>query len=256
MALIRIQTSIPRAAVVVVVALTWVASVSPATQVAPRPARVLWAWERPEDLRAIDARTTGVAYLALTATLTGDRVEVVPRRQPLRVASDVWLSAVTRVELDTSSRPALIAPQREALVDAVVRHTPIDRVAAVQIDFDATQSERAFYRSLLHDLRKALPSRIALSMTALASWCLADNWLDDLPIDEAVPMVFRIGDADRFTVRRAAERGRFRAAACATSLGTSTDEALERYPRGRRIYVFHPRSWTSTDLARLEIMDP
>ena len=30
-------------------------------------------------------------------------------------------------------------------------------------------------------------------MTALASWCLSDRWISDLPVDEAVPMLFQMG---------------------------------------------------------------
>src|SRR5262245_4054805 len=49
------------------------------------PRLMLWAWERPEDLRGI-AADTGVAYLAQTITIRGDRVAILPRRQPLRIS--------------------------------------------------------------------------------------------------------------------------------------------------------------------------
>lgn len=50
-------------------------------------------------------------------------------------------------------------------------------------------------------MRKRLPEDTRLSITALASWTLFDNWLDSLPVDEAVPMLFRTG-ADGENVRR------------------------------------------------------
>ncbi len=50
---------------------------------------------------------------------------------------------------------------------------------------------------MLQDLRQKLPQQIPLSMTALASFCVGDRWLDDLPVDEAVPMIFRMGPDDQ-----------------------------------------------------------
>ena len=64
---------------------------------------------------------------------------------------------------------------------------------AIQIDFDAADSERDVYRRLLARVRAVLPRTVPLSMTALASWCVGDTWLDGLPVDEAVPMLFRMG---------------------------------------------------------------
>jgi hypothetical protein len=48
------------------------------------PRLVLWAWERPEDLRQIDD-DIGVAFLAQTITVSGERLTLHPRLQPLRV---------------------------------------------------------------------------------------------------------------------------------------------------------------------------
>src|SRR6185295_2701738 len=47
------------------------------------PATILWAWERPEKLDFIDPQKTGVAFLAKTIYLRGDRVVSRPRLQPL-----------------------------------------------------------------------------------------------------------------------------------------------------------------------------
>ncbi len=115
---------------------------------------------------------------------------------------------------------------------------------AVQIDFDATVSERPFYRQLLEDLRREL--LVPLSITALASWCLGDRWLEDLPIDEAVPMLFRVG-IDEDAIRAYLSRGDdFREPLCRTSYGLATDESPPPLRPGRRLYVFHPESWTET----------
>ena len=149
---------------------------------------------------------------------------------------------MVRIESD---RPGLTPAQRRQAVAAILAWTQTSpRYAAVQIDFDATVSERLFYRRLLEELRSELPAAIPLSITALASWCLGDRWLEDLPIDEAVPMLFRMG-IDEDAIRTALARGDdFRDPRCRTSYGLATDEPLPPMRPGRRLYVFHPEAWT------------
>ncbi|HET7286883.1 MAG TPA: hypothetical protein VFI71_05410, partial [Pyrinomonadaceae bacterium] len=57
------------------------------------PSRVLWAWERPEDLEFLDPQQFAVAFLAQTLTLKNDDVVFSPRRQPLKVSPAVKLIA-------------------------------------------------------------------------------------------------------------------------------------------------------------------
>src|SRR5688572_18965491 len=158
-----------------------------ATPVETLPPVILWAWERPEDLTFVDPEKTAVAFLAKTITLRGDRVAVKPRLQPLKLAPGTKLVAVVRIESDLTNEPTLSALQLQHTANAI---TDLSGISVVQIDFDATVSERNFYRDLLQNLRRQLPPAIGLSMTALASWCAGDDWLRDLPVDEAVPMLF------------------------------------------------------------------
>src|SRR5206468_793779 len=104
------------------------------------------------------------------------------------------------------------------------------------------------YRNLILDVRQRLPKNIGLSITALASWCSDDEWLSDLPIDEAVPMLFRMGpDRERF-VRRVAEGREFTAAPCQSSYGISTDEPLFGLSSSKRLYVFNPDAWSEASV--------
>jgi hypothetical protein len=206
------------------------------------PNVILWAWERPEDLRFINTNDIGVAFLAQTVSLRGGQTSIRPRLQPLSVAADAKLIAVTRLE---SNRAALSSEQRALTVAAIAKLTRNERVAAIQIDFDARTTERAFYRDLLIDLRQAIPVTVRLSITALASWCLGDDWLAGLPIDEAVPMLFRMGVDQRNIEMRLNAGDDFNAPLARHSLGISTDEPLARLPAGRRVYVFNPRSWSA-----------
>jgi hypothetical protein len=115
----------------------------------------------------------------------------------------------------------------------------------LQVDFDATVSERAFYRALLVDLRKDVDDR--LSITALASWCLGDRWMSGLPIDEAVPMLFRMGRDEREIHARLARNEPFPEPRCRASAGISLDEPLPKIPNAARVWVFNPARWTEAE---------
>jgi hypothetical protein len=207
------------------------------------PQIMLWAWERPENLDFIDPHEIGVAFLAGTLYLRGERVVVRPRLQPLRVPAGTALMAVVRIETDRVELPQLSVDRQKQVVAAVTNLVRTPKVTALQIDFDAKTSERPFYRGLLSELRRQFPAPFGLSMTALASWCIHDNWLADLPVDEAVPMLFRMG-ADHLQVLLHLRAGRdFSSALCRHSLGIATDEPLPHPPAGRRVYLFHPRPW-------------
>jgi hypothetical protein len=188
------------------------------------PAVILWAWERPEDLRFIDSKTQGIAYLAATITLRGDGISVHCRQQQLQVPEGTTLVAVVRLETDRIHPPALSDVQRNAVAGVVCHIGTVPIHAALQIDFDAQTSERPFYRALLHEVRGQLPERVALSITALASWCAGDSWIGGLPLDEAVPMLFRMG-ADRAVVLARLQAGtNFSLPVCRSSVGISVDE--------------------------------
>lgn len=200
------------------------------------PQLVLWAWERPENLMFIVPRSTGVAFLAETISLTDDKLSNRPRLQPLRVPAETRLMAVVRIE----SRKPHRVPATQVAVE-VLRAMEWPRVAVLQIDYDATLSERGFYRDLLTEIRHRLPPAVLLEMTALVSWCSGDDWLRGLPVVDAVPMFFRMG-VDQHAVTE-----QLREPLCQSGIGISTDEYFREIPRHRRVFVFHPRSWTESD---------
>ena len=85
------------------------------------PPKILWAWERPEDLRFLETDKFGVAFLAQTLTLQNDKVIFRPRRQPLEVADGTYLIAVTRIETikDRKKSPGIVGrtKKRSCFVD-------------------------------------------------------------------------------------------------------------------------------------------
>jgi len=201
------------------------------------PRLVLWAWERPDDLRALPGGI-GVAFLAQTITISGSSHLVLHRRQPLRVDDGTTMIAVTRIEAAGDVDGADVPGIARAISD----RGRLPMVKGVQIDFDARSSQRAMYRRLLHDVRAALPPAMPLSMTALASWCLDDDWLDELPVDEAVPMLFRMGSAAN-AVRRDWS-SRTIAPKCRGARGVALDEPMAWRGDVARTYVFNAGAWS------------
>lgn len=224
---------------------------SPSSRISRLPSTILWAWERPEKLDYLDPKKTGVAFLAKTIYLRADRTVSRPRLQPLAVPSGAQVIAVARVESERSQTPSLSAQQINDTAVEISKLGSLPNVVMVQVDFDAKASERAFYRSLLTELRARLPQSTLLSITALASWCKGDNWLDDLPIDEAVPMLFRMGVERNQVLSQLAAGGTFSARPCQSSLGISTDEPLAQLPQVRRVYVFNPESWSPSQVKQI-----
>lgn len=218
------------------------------------PRLVVWAWERPEDLQSLDPETVAVAFLAQTLILRGNEVEFRPRRQPLKVSPAMKVIAVTRIESakTTGDRAFLSGSQKEQLTTLIARTSALKNVVAIQVDFDAAVSERDFYRELLEELRQTLPNHVPLSMTALASFCRGDRWLEGLPVDEAVPMIFRMGTDDQNIKRYLAKGYDFGEPLCRRSYGIATDEPLTaKIDQTRRIYIFNTRAWTRDDLVAL-----
>ncbi len=186
----------------------------------------------------------------MTLYLRGERVVPRPRLQPLQLPPGAAVVPVTRIESDRKDPPALSSKQLKETVAEIAELARLPNVSTIQIDFDATTTEREFYRALLTELRRSLPASTKLSITALASWCEGDNWLDDLPIDEAIPMLFRMG-ADRNAILSNLAGKRLNSIRCQASAGISTDEQLENLPQVARLYVFNPKPWTAGSVHKL-----
>lgn len=201
------------------------------------PARTLWVWERSEDLSSLDPRTTALATLDRTIVL-GRTATVITRRQ-----SYVFPAGTTRIAVVRIEAPGEIGPDLEQPTAGLILNTLSGPpVAALQVDFDARQSQRVFYVGVLRNLRRRMPPDMPLSITALASWCSSDDWLGGLPIDEAVPMFFRM-EPDRRDAPMELLRFRVREPLCLGSIGISTREPHSASTDGKRVYIFPDRGW-------------
>jgi hypothetical protein len=216
------------------------------------PPKILWAWERPEDLRFLDPAKFGVAFLAQTLFLEGDAVNPKPRHQPLEVTPGTYLIAVTRIETNKNTLPVFSEDQMRRIVSLIKSTLNLPNVKTVQIDFDAVVSERRFYRSVMNDLKKQMPADTPLTMTSLASWCTHDAWFNDFPVDEAIPMAFQMG-SDEEKIKTFLRNGNdWNEPLCRGSYGISIDDPLNvQLKPDRRIYYFKSSPWAKADIERL-----
>ena len=181
----------------------------------------------------VDPHRAGIAFLARRIQWHDGGVDSRPRYQSLNVPKDAAMIAVTRLDAFSPPLPAI-----EEVASDIAGTASLPRVRAIQIDFDARLSERAWYAALLRRVRSRIPASIPLTITALASWCRRDPWIRDLPVSDAVPMLFRLGAGE---LRRETE---FSLEVCRSSFGIATDEMPAELPHGRRIFIFNPRPWT------------
>jgi hypothetical protein len=200
------------------------------------PRVVLWAWETPQDLRFIKPGSAAIAFLERTVWLAPDHVYSRPRLQPLRFNPGTDLIAVARFE-----SAGLGLPTPASVIHELTPAFSISGVHALQIDFDARQSEQTWYADFLGKLRQTMPARTLLTITALESWCEDSRWIQQLPVADATAMLFRMGPRERVPPNR------FPAGICRSSIGVSTDELPARVPAARRVYFFNPGPWTKDD---------
>ena len=115
------------------------------------PRLTVWAWERREDLRSLDTQKFVIAYLDQTLTINRG-VHSQPRRDPVVFSASSIRMPVIRIEAAHFS--VLDDENRADAVRAILTSAREPGIAALQLDFDATRSQREFYRNLLFDLRR------------------------------------------------------------------------------------------------------
>jgi hypothetical protein len=223
------------------------------------PPLMLWAWETPEDLTALDPAKAGVAFLSreiLLSSTDSAGIQIRPRLQPLHTPPGAFLMAVVRIEVSPNFAAGQASPQFIAdTAQTIVAAARAPSVRALQVDFDATASQRVFYAKLLKQVRADLRPELPLSITALVSWCSEPSWIPQLPehtVDEAVPMFFRMGGPA--SARATAPKfSTVTVPLCAGSVGLATDETWPEIAPQQRVYLFRPGPWSASGIAKLNI---
>lgn len=202
-----------------------------------------WLWD---EARLPAWSTREAAVLQRHILLSGDDTLLRPRMRWPALPTSTLVTPVLHVEVSTVNPPTHIEDSRAIIVSALLDAAAISSSGWVQLDMEAKPSQRAFYRSLVQQLRAALPPRIKLSVTALAWWCRSPAWLDGLAADEVVPMFFRMGK-DSAALRAILEQSpaTLHASCRAGSAGFSPQEPFARavIERYQKTYWFDRHAW-------------
>lgn len=210
------------------------------------PKKIIWAWQRPEDLRFLPSNI-GVAYVATSIMLENNHTYVYPRMHPLLVNPNNRIIPVVHVDASWRKPPTLTNAQVDAIVKELMYAATLGNSNTVQLDFEVRRSQQSFLKLVVQKTRRSLPKTTALSMTALASWCAGNDWLGKMPADEIVPMAFRMAAGDAAIKRLLAKQGYFKPANCQTAIGIAVDEpTIILDSADIRRYYFSPKHWTHT----------
>lgn len=218
------------------------------------PNIVIWVWERPENLYFMEDENVSFSYLAGTITKTDKGLIPYFRQQPLRIPNNSKTMAVVRIEHRVENK-SFSESDRKIITKFIVEScTQLEKNGSCQIDFDATKSQLDFYKKLLTDVRLALPKKMKLSITSLLSWCTTKNaWFDNSPINEVVPMFFRLGTNSNEYWDKIKDNKLELNSACKKSIGISTDENLpKKYLKNKTIYIFNNEYWNYENWSKIK----
>ncbi len=201
---------------------------------------ILWSWQRQEDLSYINKNTL-IAPLVGTISVRGNNLQVFPRSNHLTLKVSSKIIPVIRLEINP--RFSVADETFEKIILHILALTVPFKSDTIQIDFDATVSQRSFYKKLLNQLRCVLPN-IKLSITALASWCLNDIWIENLPIDYAVPMLYNLGEDSKQVKRLFLNKKQWKACKCYGYIGLHQKDLFVKIPKGWTAFIFNDEPWT------------
>jgi len=213
---------------------------------APPAGGIAWMWDGARVPQPLPLPAE-IAPVFQQILFRGTQVLVRPGHPPHGLPPGVRVTPVVHVEMSVVRPPVDIDAHESLVVDAVAHAAARSTSGWVQLDLEAHPSQRAFWRRLVRDARAALPPGTRLSVTALAWWCRSNDWLDDLPADEVVPMFFRMGrDGPAMRAMLAAQPDRLHARCRGEALGRSLQEPFPDtvLPSFRRTYWFDNRHWT------------
>jgi len=217
-----------------------------------RNIHALWAWNDPQNFEFLDTDAINtVAYLATSITIQDGTLTSTPRwNQILFPKEDHSRIAVVRIDIfDTDINTIREEYMLDEIIVEIIGVCASEDVDECQIDFDATESQRSLYRDLLDNLDDLLGEEdISLSITALASWCYPGSWMDDMPIDYAVPMVFSLHGDEHAIYNERTPKNFLQSKKCINHVGVSAIEPMppRQYLHKRKIFVYYPYTWNSS----------
>lgn len=217
---------------------------------------VAWIWPQSNGPQAARPDTVTpyheAAVLLESLVLRGRGVERGGRQHPLVLPAGVHLIPVVHVEAASDAPAELSVVQREAIIAAVRRHAAaaVAGAGVLQLDYEAPARQRDTFRALVAEVRAALPADVRLSITALAHWCAQGDWLDRLPVDEVVPMLYRLGPHANAWRNRFVRNSTLARRCRGPALGFATNDPPPStlIARTARPYWFDESGWSNPSL--------
>ncbi|MFP3018660.1 MAG: hypothetical protein ACEY3E_07310 [Candidatus Tisiphia sp.] len=201
------------------------------------PNLTLWSWHRSDDLLFID-NNTAVASLIATIYIDLDKIKIIPRTNTLTTSANSLIIPVFRLEMKAKGK--LDAKSLTDLSNIILSASKPGQL--IQLDFDATYNQRKIYSQLIETLVK---NNRKISITALSSWCIFDNWIDKLSIEYAVPMVYQ-GRKENQDIRRVkkffTDNKNWRSKKCQNYIGLMAGDVLT-VPTSFKVFVFNKDKW-------------
>lgn len=209
----------------------------------PPPPAVAWLWKDAAPPAWSRAR---VAVVDRHILLSGDTIRERAGAKPRRLPAGTQVTPVVHVELDLLRPSASLRAASPVIIKAMHSAAQATTSGWVQLDLEARPSQRADYRALVQELRSVLPTKIQLSVTALAWWCRSPAWLDGLAANEVVPMFFKMGRDGQAVRALVAQRPAALHPLCRSgSAGFSPQEPFDRavIARYAQTYWFDYHGW-------------
>lgn len=217
------------------------------------PTIVLWSWQVSDDLSFIDPNNTAVA--PLLATIQVDcfsRLTIQPRINHLITPKNTILIPVFRLRIAPTLLDDDVVKQIVNVILSMSKQSQL-----IQLDWDVKYSQRTLYKNIIERLTQNL-RKIALA--TLASNCTCDKWLESLPIEYAVPMLYRGGrdesrDFAMTTIKEVFKRtGRWRIKKCRNNVGLIVNDEIYK-PQNHRLFVFNKLRWNKSTYDKLMNLD-
>lgn len=210
----------------------------------------LWSWDRFDDFTFIRSHKVTLAPLIATFKAQGKGpLKVELRHQRFKRPSSIDWIAVFRIEMPSDRS---MSDTDMGRIVSVIK-TLSKGSKEIQLDFDAQKSQRSVYKKLAETLNQHVS--LPLSMTALASWCTYDTWLDDMPVLYAVPMVYNLGEEKELIKHYLKKNKEWGVRKCRGHLGLSLLDLslLDDWEivLKHRLYFFNHQSWTASDLTHV-----
>lgn len=232
------------------------------------PSPTIWAWDAAADLRFLTPGKESVAYYVGTILVSDENVYFKPRNKIFKVPPDERIFPVFRIETrgvlrnETRTEAKSSAQIKDiiSIIKTNIANQKQNDTPIVQIDFDATLSEREFYKALLKQMRKELDPKTRINVTALASWCLGDKWLSHDYVDEAVVMLFSMGGTEAQILKYIANNELVAGKGIELSIGLSANESRTnatllknaQFLKHKHLYLFNSLPWTQKTLLHTE----